>query len=68
MVLAKAARTYMQTCAQITPPLAPLMASYQQGVQDFSAQHSISGLWLESLCGTRPWLYQLHIRVFDVKT
>ncbi|CAJ1328908.1 unnamed protein product [Effrenium voratum] len=34
MTLQEAARTYMQTCAQITPPLAPLMASYQQGVQD----------------------------------
>ena len=37
MTLQEAARTYMQTCAQITPALAPLMASYQQGVQELIA-------------------------------
>eukprot|EP00931_Biecheleriopsis_adriatica_P034702 TRINITY_DN20021_c0_g5_i1.p1 TRINITY_DN20021_c0_g5~~TRINITY_DN20021_c0_g5_i1.p1 ORF type:complete len:4603 (-),score=1119.02 TRINITY_DN20021_c0_g5_i1:34-13842(-) len=34
MTLQEATRTYMQTCAQITPALAPMMVSYQQGVQD----------------------------------
>ncbi|CAE7372889.1 Dync1h1 [Symbiodinium pilosum] len=37
MTLQEAARTYMQTCAQITGDLAPLMASFQKGVQDLIA-------------------------------
>lgn len=37
MTLQEAARTYMQTCAQITAAFKPLMASYQQGVQELIA-------------------------------